>query len=286
MKKGSKFFALLISSLLLVIAPLSVTAASVQSEEESAKQAVVNYIDAINNKDADELAKWVDDSRFTSPDEQKKQYKELFQNDEFSSYSIGDFKQDGKEYDVTIDLTRKDSGEVNTVTLPVVKYGDQWKLVVVGEETKSEQVKLQIQKDRGENDKIELDKNKIIKPQASAIANWDFSLTKNDGGLYTRTTAYSSSSFNMTGNSLTMNGWQELPGTTSGVSLVYQIVKKGFVNDDVYGEQILSGRYRENGSWYSFSLSKSGLAPQTGLYIKISNPSAERGAMGAGNAYQ
>ncbi|WP_427051835.1 hypothetical protein [Paenibacillus sp. TC-CSREp1] len=283
-----KMFGLL-TTLLIMVAPTSVSASPIQqSELELAKQSVENYIQAISNKDSEELIKWVDDKRFSSTQEQKNQYEALFKGDDFSSYEILDLNKDGDTYVVTLKLNRNNGNESNTLNLPVVKNDNIWKLVVDGKETISTKVKQGIQNEVINTKNNLANENKTthndIMPLSSSVAYWDFSFTKNDGHPYTVVNAYSSSSFNMSGSSVTINGWQELLGSTTSINLKYQIVKKGFFSDDVYGETYVNGRYPKNGNWFSTSISTS--KAESGVHIKVHNPSSTSGPNGAGNAYQ
>ncbi|MFB5268418.1 hypothetical protein ACE41H_16770 [Paenibacillus enshidis] len=282
--KGKGLFSVALSAALILTLPsIPVFAESDTNDEVQAKQAVVNYLQAIENQDTDELTKWVEDTRFSSLTEQEEQYENQFENDNFTDYTLNDFDENGDSYEATITMTRKATGEVHSLNLPVEKFGDQWKLVVNGQETMSENVKARLQSNQN-NEVGEISPNEI-KPLAAAVAYWSFSFTRN-GVVLPNTSAYSDK-FDMTGNSVTINGWQELPGSTRSVTLLYSIVEKGFLGDDVYGETTVAGRYPQNGTWYSTSIrNENSNTPPSDVSIKIYNPSSTIGPSGAGNAYQ
>lgn len=273
-------------SVVLVLSVPSVTAFAETSttSEDAAKQSVVSYLHAIDDQNADELIELVEDSRFSSLSDQKEQYENLFKDDIFSDYTLVDFENNGDGYEATINMIRKETGEVNSLTVPVEKRGDEWKLIVDGQETMSQNVKNKLQSISDSNNEVQ-EKSSEIAPLATSVAYWNFTFTKN-GEVLGNTSTYSDT-FNMTGGSVTINSWQELPGSLTSVTLLYQIVKKGFLSDDVYGETTITGRYPKNGTWYSKSIRNVETnTPPSGVCIKVYNPSSTNGPSGAGNAYQ
>ncbi|MFB0841227.1 hypothetical protein [Paenibacillus oleatilyticus] len=253
------------------------TAVQTQKYEEEAKQSVQNYIKAIERKDVEEMTKWVKDTRFQSFGEQKQEYQKMFDVNPFSEFKIVDVKtRDEKTANVAIELTRKDTKQIEKVELPIIKDNDsKWRLVLGDAETR----------DQNSITNGRVESQKIISPASSSVAYYEFFLYKK-GEIILPTKAYSTSSFNMTGTSITINGWQQSTGSNTPVYVEYQIVVKGFFSDDVKGSFLLNGYFPKTNTdrWYSYTISTS--SPVQGAHLKIVNASAEIGCDGAGNVYQ
>lgn len=106
-------------------------------EVQKAKKSITNYIDAIEKRDVDEIVKWVKDTRFTSVEQQKREYKEMFDNDPFGKAIVTDVKKvDDNNMIVSLKLIRKGSGKPQSLDLPIIKEDGQWKLLITGVETR------------------------------------------------------------------------------------------------------------------------------------------------------
>ncbi|MEX1029081.1 MAG: hypothetical protein WDZ91_03420 [Paenibacillaceae bacterium] len=105
------------------------------SDEQEAKKAVQNYINGIKNHDVEEILEWVVDTRFRSEVEQRKKYQELF---EHSSIGISKTKieriekVDENTMNVLLELSRKGSGKIHIIELPVIKSDNKWRLLITG----------------------------------------------------------------------------------------------------------------------------------------------------------
>lgn len=243
--------------------------ASSSSEEESAKQSVINYIEAINTENPSEIVKWVEDIRFESTEDQIKQYEFLFTESNYSNYQLTEMNQNGQDFKAKIKLDFKDNTESVFVDIPVRKVNNVWKLIVEGQEVRTNETISKISTP-------EIISKSDVQPFAD-VAYWKMSLGITD---------YSTTSFNMTGRSVNIIGWQEVLGTQSEPTVSYQIVKKGFLTDDVLGETIIQGIYTQNGTRYNDSISTA-MSGNTGVHVKVVNYSAlGKPATAAGNAYQ
>ncbi|WP_248929668.1 hypothetical protein [Paenibacillus hamazuiensis] len=258
----------------LVISPQKTNAS--ETDVQLAKSTVNSYIKAVEKQDPEEMVKWVIDKRFTSSEQQKSEYNVILRNNEFNDAKLENIKKTGETIKATISLKRKNDGRVESVELPVVKDMDStWKLVIGDVSTRDEK---SIVYDTSEKKSS----NPNMSTLSTAVAYYEFDLAK-QGSCCTHT-AYSDSSFDMTGYSVGINGWQELPSTNTKVTVVYQIVKKGVFSDDVKGEKIIQDFYRKKGTWYYETIST--FEKESGVYLKITNPSSTNGVYGAGNVYQ
>ena len=111
-----------------------------QPEEVMAKQAVKNYIAAIEDRNISEILKWVKDTRYQSKAQQIEDYNKLFTTSPFDNSKtkiINLQKVNEKLYKVQIEITRKKGGRQDQLELPIVKDEDnRWKLLVTGVETR------------------------------------------------------------------------------------------------------------------------------------------------------
>lgn len=242
--------------------------ASPSSEEEAAKQSVINYIEAINAENPSEIVKWVEDNRFESTEDQINQYEFLFTESNYSNYQLTDMNQNGQDFEATIKLDFKDNNESVFLDIPVRKVDNVWKLIVEGQEVRTDDTISEISTPEITSSDVQ--------PFAD-VAYWHMSIGK---------TTYSTTSFNMTGRSVNIIGWQEVLGTQSVPTVSYQLVQKGFLSDDVLGETIIQGIYTQNGTRYTDSISTA-MSGNTGVHVKVVNYSAlGKPATAAGNAYQ
>ncbi|TKH45840.1 hypothetical protein C1I60_05145 [Paenibacillus terrae] len=100
----------------------SLTGAESVSDEELAKQSVINYVEAVQTGNIYESVKWVVDTRFSSTDEQLEQYKESLSSNPFSDVSIKSIVPASNDtFTASVELTRKDDGETNKVSYQVIK---------------------------------------------------------------------------------------------------------------------------------------------------------------------
>jgi dsRNA-specific ribonuclease len=108
------------------------------NEQTLAYDSVNNYLRAIyERKDVNEIVKWVKDTRFSSIEQQKKEYAEMLKTDPFESAKvIGTQLVNENTFNVIVQLKRKNSDEIETVTLPVIKENGAWKSLITGVETR------------------------------------------------------------------------------------------------------------------------------------------------------
>ncbi|MGW9528143.1 hypothetical protein ACWHAM_10390 [Paenibacillus terrae] len=249
---------LLIPLLAMSVFP-GLTGAESISNEELAKQSIRNYVEAAISGDASEAAKWVVDTRFNSEQEQLKEYKESVSNNPFSDVSIKNVVSASDDtYTATVELTRKDDGSINTVTYPIIKKGDSWKVLVGGQETKSKKVEKLIQSQSEENS------TSSVKPLSIELTSYgsDTQWVSAGASIY-------SGQFNMTEDRVGITGWQQIPGSTSKCAVRYSIVKKGIFGDDAYGQVFQTGFNYWNGAAFYNTIYTGN--QYSGVYVRATN---------------
>jgi hypothetical protein len=215
---------LLVPLLALTILP-GITSAASESDDELAKQALSNYIDAVKKEDVHEAMNWVIDKRFDSTQEQLDAYSGALKDNPFSDVTITDISPvpDGT-FTADVELTRKDTGEVNNVSYQLIKSNETWKVIIDGQETASNRV---IQKT------IQLEPSDAIIPLAATLlASYGDSPVSVDDSIY-------SNEFDMTEASIGITGWQENPGSIGQADVRYALVKKGIFSDEMLGSVVI-----------------------------------------------
>ncbi|MEX1029080.1 MAG: hypothetical protein WDZ91_03415 [Paenibacillaceae bacterium] len=96
------------------------------------------------------------------------------------------------------------------------------------------------------------------------------------------TTEYSSPQFDMVRSYVTVKGYQYLPGFPDDVTLTYQVVDEDWFFDDVYGETIKTGYYKDS----LFTITISTFTAKPGVKVKVINPSTQIGPKVEGSVYQ
>ncbi|MBT2290115.1 hypothetical protein J7E73_13360 [Paenibacillus albidus] len=217
---------LVVVPLVLLSAFPGLTNAESTSPLELAKESVSNYVDAVHSGDVTEAVKWVVDTRFSSEQDQLKQYKESLTTDPFSNASIESIvPESDSTFIATLDLTRKENGETTKISLPVIEHDGTWKLFLNGQETMG----AAAQKLSNTNNN-----KSIIAPLASTLlGSYGDSTVSQGSSIY-------SNQFNMTETTLGLTGWQQVPGVSSESTMRYSVVYKGFFSDDTIGFPSLS----------------------------------------------
>ncbi|WP_379143083.1 hypothetical protein [Paenibacillus sp. sgz500992] len=278
MKKMSLFGkvtkTLIVIPLIVISAFSATTNASQISDQDLAKQSVSNYFNAIQDGDISEAVKWVIDTRFSSPEEQATEYQEFLTSDPFSVRTIESINSNSDgTFTATIELTRKEDGSLNEITLPIVQKDGSWKLLIEGTETRNENViTTYLNGNKSES---------TIMPMASVnIGNY--------GGVWLNGAGSTlSNKFDMHSLNIGVTVWQD-PGFSEEVIVTYQIVKNGWISYDVLGETIHGPTYKPTTGSADYIVvhnANSGKA-ENGVYLKVINPSYTQGVFVKGYIYE
>ncbi|WP_019914211.1 hypothetical protein [Paenibacillus sp. HW567] len=239
---------------------------------ELAKQSVSNYIGAVQSGNVTEAIKWVVDTRFSSEQEQIEQYKESLTTDPFANATIESVVPNFSDssFIANLELTRKENGEINKISLPVVERDGTWKLFLNGQETRSTAAQKLF---NTQNNK------RLIAPLASTfLGSYEDSTVSQGNSIY-------SNKFDMTETVLGITGWQQVPGLTSDSTMRYSVVYKGFLSDDTIGEIFHTGFNNWNGNAFYETISVASAHAPQGVYLKVSNPSVSHWVRVRGHIY-
>ncbi|OAB42306.1 hypothetical protein [Paenibacillus glacialis] len=226
---------MLLVPLLVMSAFPGIVGAEGLSTEEIAKQSVSNYLEAAQSGNASEAVKWVIDTRFNSTEEQLQQYKESV--NPFSDVSLKSITPaTNNTFLALVELTRKDDGEINEVSYPVIEQGDSWKVVIDGQETMSKKVDKLI--------KSKMSESKMSESHISPLADHLGSFQDYIGpGKKTY-----SNNFNMTADRVGITIWQEKTNYTKKVVVRYNIVNRNTFGDETLGQKIIDEYVPGDGS--------------------------------------
>ncbi|WP_372011130.1 hypothetical protein NBRC13296_10605 [Paenibacillus chitinolyticus] len=121
---------------------------------------------------------------------------------------------------------------------------------------------------------------------AESVAWYDGLLTKAGQGNPIDSDHTYSQPFNVTGvSSVTVKGYQYLPGSSTTANVKYQIVLRNAIWDEVLAETTVTGNYPKEGTWFSRVLTLN--KPIIGsVSLKIINLNPINGVKVAGNVYK
>ncbi|MBE9917414.1 DUF4878 domain-containing protein [Paenibacillus donghaensis] len=254
--KGKIKKAVLCVPLLVMSAFPGITGAEGITDAELAKESVSNFIEAAQSGNISDAVKWVVDTRFESTEEQVEQYKDSISSNPFSNASIKSIVPASENsFTASVDLTRKDTGEINNVLYPVIKQGDTWKVLINGQETMNNRVKKFIQ--------LQEDKSAALPLASTHLGSYGDSLVKAGKSEY-------SNQFNMTEDRIGITGWQQIPGSLTKVDVRYSVVKKGIFSDDVYGQSFHNGMNYWDGEAFYTTVYTAGQT-YSNVYLKVTN---------------
>jgi hypothetical protein len=250
---------MLLVPLLVMSAFPGIVGAEGLSTEELAKQSVSNYLEAAQSGNASEAVKWVIDTRFNSTEEQLQQYKESVNSNPFSDVSLKSITPaSNNTFSALVELTRKDDGEINEVSYPVIEQGDSWKVIIDGQETMSKKVDNSIKSKMSESKMSE----SHISPLAVELASYGPDYIGPGKKTY-------SNEFNMTSNIVGITGWQQILGSISKSDASYSIVTKNFYGDDVHGRTFVNVFTNWNGSAFYDTVTTD--QQRNNVYLKVIN---------------
>ncbi|XOK62494.1 hypothetical protein ACJ7K1_04980 [Paenibacillus elgii] len=259
----------------LLLLPTSSFAASSQSvEPSSSKEAVSEYLKAVQAQDLDKVVHLVVDKRFSNDEEEKKGYKEMlkYKRDQFKKLEIlEESSVSADEVKYVVFASAKDGSEEN-MPITTKKVDGKWRVVItpddqtkdskykrVKEATEKEEVKADIQLSPEIFQAVPKDKDKIPQAQnlmSSALMNYSW-WNRLEG-----TTFYSDATFDFQKNQLLLNYRQWCDsnlGRDITTNVTYTVVKQGFFNDTEWGSVQEPGDNQNNAKQKYLSGSSDGL---------------------------
>lgn len=108
---------------------ISQTKASATTEQES-REVATHYLNALNEGNASEAAKFVQDYRFNTQEEIVEGYNELLKTDPIANAKVISVSAEGgNRATVTVRLTSQNAGDMEQ-TLAVEKISGEWKVIL------------------------------------------------------------------------------------------------------------------------------------------------------------
>lgn len=237
------------------------SAHAAESVESNPTSTLTTYLQAIEEKNVDEMINFVQDDRYGEENLtlQKNEYTKKINRQSLTDYKIIDSQViDENHQQINAELTF-DNGEIVQVPFSLENNNDTWKVHISYDSLEEE-------------DGYEVIKEGKQIPSSSTLAttkvSWDFS------GRAGGSTFYSTNSFNISGTSATISGTQTHGYVSNGwpVSITYQVVKKHWYGDTVWGGVTVNGSG-------SFSKSISGTGNMNDVNIKFKTAQGNTSSM-------
>lgn len=131
MKTGIKVAAFVVIVGGLLAGGIFKTTTASQLATTEAKVAVQHYIDAAKSGNVDDMMKYTKDVRFKDDATKRKVYENLVKNDPLQADIVSASEIGSNRVNVTLHAGTPQTG-THDITLPVVKEGDQWKVLIEG----------------------------------------------------------------------------------------------------------------------------------------------------------
>lgn len=203
--------------LILINLPNTVDASSNVTTE---KEILINYLEAVKNQELDTVLALVNDTRFSTLEELKQEYKYLLSTDKLITYNINEGKNNS-EFIVEVNF---ENGEISQIPFKVLDN----KVNISFESLENNDYKV-IQEGIEEN----------ISPRHT-YCDWNFSQRRHDSSFY------SNCKFNISGtSSLTLYLTQETNYASNTPAITYAIVDQGIFGDDVWGSVYVKGKFTD-----------------------------------------
>lgn len=207
---------------ILMASPFGSTLAA-ESENENAASVLNDYLQAVKNKNVEQMILVVQDDRYDKESLylQKQEYASSINEKDLVAFEVLDsqiINQNHHEY--SLELSFK-NGEIVQAPFVLKSKNDVWK-VHISDDTLDDA------------DYQVINESAIVEPPFSMATttrvSWDFSARS--GG----STFYSINSFNITGTRASITGSQSHAYPGKPISVTYQVVKKGFFGDTLWGQ--------------------------------------------------
>lgn len=187
------------------------------------KEILIKYLEAVKSQDVDEAVEYVNDSRYESIEQQKEDYRDLFNKDKLVEYNIDENNKDSNSLVVTLNF---ENGKVSKVPFNIV----------------SNKVSIDF-------DSIQTNEYEVIQEGTdttiglNAINLCEYNFWARSGG----STFYSDCVFGISGTStlkLALTQDNDYSSTqTPGIT--YTITKHSWYGDDDWGYKYVSGSYTD-----------------------------------------
>lgn len=255
------FISLLTVAIIGTTAFFSNSAISHASEtpENSAKQVVQQFFDAMTNENYTEASELAVDLRYSNKQKQIEKYEHYNSVSDFKNMTIIDTVVKDQS-NVVVTFEGNVSGIDSKNDLIVKEINDEWKLIL------------------GDNDPATI--AVLNAPEFGTRAMVDYySFTNFQHGVAN----YTINSFSTLGNAVNLIGWQDA-GTRFHANVDYQVAQDAFIGWKTFGSiENVSGRYT-SAPGDRFSISLTGVPKGSDYHIRIVNWTPDP-VNGAGNVY-
>lgn len=279
MKKIKIFSTVLLSVAILVPSFSTSVSAGEDDQKEKVVEVINNFGEALLAKDINKLDILTVDLRYPNEGEKKQNLETTLPLDGYVNFELNELTEKSKDlYEANIEV-KDNNNEVVHADFPVVKEnGSEWR-VVIGQNVDSPKDINSISDYNSLMKKAEANQdssNSLVNAAASSVKYYTFSFSS------LSTTNGNSTWVNNNANP-SISGWQEptLGGSGAAISLRYYMVQVGSIFDSTLANKQFTGKYDQNGKWYSYTFSGMPVGKQ--LRLDISN--SGEGVRGAGNVY-
>ncbi|WP_260288497.1 hypothetical protein [Peribacillus aracenensis] len=253
------FFSLALLIGILSLSTFSSASAYVESEPTSTLN---KYLQAVKDKNIEEIINNVQDDRYEDDKNlQKDEYMNQLNEQKLTNYEIIDSKVIDENNQQLNAVLTFENGEIVEILFSLEKNGGTWKVHVSLDSLEEEEDDFHIIQEGKEIS--------TISPKAAALVSWSFS-GRAGGSVF-----YSTDSFTIPGTTATLAGNQSHSYVSQGwpVSITYQVVKKHWYGDTVWGGITVKGSG-------SFSKKITGTGKMTGAKIKFKTANGNTTSMG------
>ncbi|MGE7875819.1 hypothetical protein [Peribacillus muralis] len=253
------FFSIALLIGILSLSTFSTASAYVESEPTS----ILNkYLHAVIDKNIEGIINNVQDDRYDDDkNSQKNEYMNQLNEQNLTNYEIIDSKVIDENNQQLNAVLTFDNGEIVQILFSLEKNDGTWKVHVSLDSLEEEEDDFHMIQEGKEIS--------TISPRAAALLSWSFS-GRAGGSVF-----YSTKSFNIPGTTATLAGNQSHGYVSNGwpVSITYQVVKKHWYGDTVWGGTTVKGSG-------SFSKKITGTGKMSGVNIKFKTANGNTTSMG------
>ena len=203
---------------MLFVFSLPVLTNAASEKDLNEKEVLMDYLEAVKSGNIDKAVELVNDSRFESIDQQKQEYQYLFSKDKLEKYIITESKSNNE----FIVLLYFENGGITKAPFKII----------------SNKVDINFHSlDNSDYEVIEEGIDTTIRPMHTLV-DWNFSGARGGSEFY------SIGDFDISGTSSVELLLTQYTDTAKTPGIVYSIVQKKWLGDDIWGSRSVNGTYK------------------------------------------
>lgn len=203
---------------MLFVFSLPVLTNAASEKDLNEKEVLMDYLEAVKSGNIDKAVELVNDSRFESIDQQKQEYQYLFSKDKLEKYIITESKSNNE----FIVLLYFENGGITKAPFKII----------------SNKVDINFHSlDNSDYEVIEEGIDTTIRPMHTLV-DWNFSGARGGSEFY------SIGDFDISGTSSVELLLTQYTDTAKTPGIVYSIVQKKWLGDDIWGSRYVNGTYK------------------------------------------